>query len=153
MFLLFHWDPDFVPPESPKAGAQCAPYKSFDRHRTFWRERKQEMNKYLLLDTRITERARNAKLVVTPAEKDSRNPLFGEDKPWEQRFDNLYPNVMYDRQEGLYKCWYSPFISDLSAKGIGLAGARGESIIPRRDGRWGCAMPLPRTVLRGTSRN
>ena len=59
--------------------------------------------------------------MVAPAEKDPRNPLFGEDKPWEQRFDNLYPNVMYDREEGLYKCWYSPFISDLPAKDIGLA--------------------------------
>ena len=78
-------------------------------------------NRYLVLDTRVTERTQNAKLVVAPAEKDRRNPLFGEDKPWEQRFDNLYPNAMYDRQEGLYKCWYSPFISDLPAKSIGLA--------------------------------
>ena len=74
-----------------------------------------------VLDTRVTERTQNAKLVVAAAEKHPRNPLFGEDKPWEQRFDNLYPNAMYDRQEGLYKCWYSPFISDLSAKSIGLA--------------------------------
>ncbi|HUS71858.1 MAG TPA: hypothetical protein VMY06_02245, partial [Sedimentisphaerales bacterium] len=35
-----------------------------------------------------------------------------EDKPWEPRYDNLYANVVYDREEDLYKCWYSPFIID-----------------------------------------
>ena len=45
-------------------------------------------------------------------EKDRRNPLFAEDKPWEVRYDNLYANVMFDRDEKIYKCWYSPFIID-----------------------------------------
>jgi hypothetical protein len=48
------------------------------------------------------------------------NPLFEEDKPWEKRFDNLYANVIYDEQENIYKCWYSPFIVDNSSKGITL---------------------------------
>ena len=76
--------------------------------------------RYLVLDTRTIESAKNAKLVVSPAVKDPNNPLFGEDEPWEKRFDNLYPNVIYDRQEDIYKCWYSPFIVDHSAKQMTL---------------------------------
>ncbi len=76
--------------------------------------------RYLVLDSRVIERADNAKLAVTAAEKDTNNPLFGEDETWEMRFDNLYPNVMFDRQEGLYKCWYSPFIVDISATGMSI---------------------------------
>lgn len=75
-------------------------------------------DRYLVLDSRTIETADNARLAVTAAEKDSNNPLFGEDKPWEIRFDNFYPNVMYDQQDELYKCWYSPFIVDKSAKGM-----------------------------------
>ena len=41
---------------------------------------------------------------------------------------------MYDRQEGLYKCWYSPFISDLPAKGIGLAERQQRSTTSERTG-------------------
>ncbi|HSW45106.1 MAG TPA: hypothetical protein VLM89_06000 [Phycisphaerae bacterium] len=68
--------------------------------------------KYLLLDSRVVEKTENTRLVLGTAKKDAGNPLFVEDKPWEPRFDNLYPNVLYDEQEKLYKCWYSPFIID-----------------------------------------
>jgi len=44
------------------------------------------------------------------ARKEELNPLFGEDYPWEPRFDNMYPNVIFDAEEGIYKCWYTPFI-------------------------------------------
>ena len=47
--------------------------------------------------------------------KDPRNPLFGEDRPWEVRFDNLYPNVLLDPERRRYRCWYSPFLIDPSA--------------------------------------
>jgi hypothetical protein len=67
--------------------------------------------KYLLLDTRILERARGARLTLGTVHKHP-EPLFVEDKPWEPRFDNLYANVLYDEEEELYKCWYSPFIVD-----------------------------------------
>lgn len=75
-------------------------------------------NRYLVLDSRIIESTDNAKITITAAEKDKNNPLFVEDKPWEIRFDNLYPNVMYDQEDQLYKCWYSPFIVDNSSKGM-----------------------------------
>jgi len=73
-----------------------------------------QRTKYLLLDSRVVESARNARLTVGTVRKHRNNPLFAEDKPWEPRFDNLYANVLYDEDENLYKCWYSPFIIDES---------------------------------------
>ncbi len=75
-------------------------------------------DRFLLLDSGVVESTENAVLTVGSVEKHENNPLFGEDKPWEKRFDNLYGNVIYDREEGLYKCWYSPFIVDLSTRGM-----------------------------------
>ncbi len=74
--------------------------------------------RHLLLDSRIVEGTDNAELVVGSVEKHETNPLFGEDKPWEMRFDNLYANVLFDDEEQIYKVWYSPFIVDHSAKGM-----------------------------------
>lgn len=68
--------------------------------------------RFLLLDSRIIEKADAAKLTVGTVVKHAQNPLFVEDKPWEPRYDNLYANVIYDQAEKLYKCWYSPFIVD-----------------------------------------
>ena len=73
-----------------------------------------------MLDSRIVEKVENAKLVVGTVQKHEANPLFVEDKPWEKRFDNLYGNVIYDKEENIYKCWYSPFIVDRSARGMSL---------------------------------
>ena len=73
-------------------------------------------DRYLLLDSRIIESTENARLTVGAVRKDENNPLFKEDKPWEPRFDNPYLSVIYDRQDKLYKCWYSIFIkSDYEA--------------------------------------
>ncbi len=69
-------------------------------------------SKHLLLDKRVVDRTENARLVIGRVAKDPANPLFKEDRPWEPRFDNLYANVLYDEQDKLYKCWYSPFIID-----------------------------------------
>jgi len=75
---------------------------------------------FLLLDSRIVEKVENAKLAVGTVQKHKANPLFGEDRPWEKRFDNLYGNVIYDEEEKIYKCWYSSFIVDYSARGMSL---------------------------------
>jgi hypothetical protein len=69
-------------------------------------------SKYLLLDSRLVAASEGVRLVLGKVEKDAHNPLFGEDKPWEARFDNLYANVCYDDEARLFKCWYSPFIID-----------------------------------------
>ena len=71
--------------------------------------------RYLLLDDRVVHQTDNARLAVGQVTKHQRNPLFCEDLPWELRFDNLYPNVIHDAEEGLYRCWYSPFTSDVVA--------------------------------------
>ena len=76
--------------------------------------------RFLLLDSRIIDTAENARLALGKTVKSEDNPLMAEDKPWEQRFDNLYANVIYDREDQVYKCWYSPFIVDRSAKGMTL---------------------------------
>jgi len=74
------------------------------------RSRGRSARKYLVLDSRII--ARKSGVVLRPGKikKHSANPLFGEDKPWETRFDNLYPNIVFERETGKWRCWYSPFV-------------------------------------------
>ena len=66
--------------------------------------------KYLVLDDRVIERTENARVALGTVEKDPDSPFFTEDRPWEARGDNMYCNVLYDEDDGLYKCWYNPFI-------------------------------------------
>ena len=75
-------------------------------------ENKSNPKKYLLLNSDIIEKTDNAKLEVGKVTKHKANPLFGEDNEWEMRFDNLYGNVVFDKEEEIYKCWYCPFIVD-----------------------------------------
>jgi hypothetical protein len=79
-----------------------------------------DSSRFLLLDKRIIESTENVKLEVGKVEKHEANPLFGETKEWEMRFDNLYGNILFDQEEHIYKCWYSPFIVDYSARGMTL---------------------------------
>ncbi|MGI9219488.1 MAG: hypothetical protein ACR2QS_00460, partial [Woeseiaceae bacterium] len=65
------------------------------------------MGRHLLLDERIIEDVKNAELTLGTVKKHDANPLFGEDKSWERRFDNLYANIIYDEEDQLDKCWYS----------------------------------------------
>lgn len=72
----------------------------------------------LLLDPRIVASTTNATLQLGTITKHPANPLFSEEffahppKPWEARLDNVYPNVIYDHEDGLFKCWYKSFIYD-----------------------------------------
>ena len=68
--------------------------------------------RYLVLNDRIIDEVVAAKLTLGEVTKYPQNPLFGEDRPWEPRFDNVYANVIYDSEDKLYKCWYNPFIID-----------------------------------------
>jgi hypothetical protein len=68
--------------------------------------------KRLLLDSRLVESAEHAHLALGTVVKHPANPLFGEEHPWEARFDNLSPNVVWDPALERYRCWYSPFIVD-----------------------------------------
>jgi hypothetical protein len=38
-------------------------------------------------------------IVLGKIAKHPANPLFGEDKPWEQRFDNFYGSIIYDEDK------------------------------------------------------
>lgn len=88
------------------------------------------MHKYLTLDRGIfvgywTE---NAKLRVNKIKKDNvNNPLFTEgyflepSLPWEVRYDNGYPNVIYDPEYEVYRCYYTLFTKDLVSESTPLA--------------------------------
>lgn len=67
---------------------------------------------HLVLDSRVIAETTGAKLTPGTVEKDRRNPLFRGDRPWEPNISNGYPNVLYDEQDTLYKCWYNPWIID-----------------------------------------
>ena len=71
-----------------------------------------EETRYLVLDSRIIADVEDAKLTLGEVSKHPEYPLFTEDKPWEPRYDNVYPDVIYDEDEKIYKCWYNPFVVD-----------------------------------------
>ena len=94
-------------------------------------------SRYLVLDSRVVERTSNAALVLGSVQKHAGNPLFVEDYAWEARFDNLYGNILYDAEEALYKCWYSPFIVANSAKGMTVPERQAAPFEGRKDQEMG----------------
>ncbi len=87
------------------------------------------MHKYFLFDRGILVafKMTNATINVNKIQKDSKNnPLFTEgyfaDPPmkWETRYDNAYPNVIYDPKYEIYRCYYTLFTYDESAAGTPL---------------------------------
>jgi hypothetical protein len=71
-----------------------------------------DRTKHLLLDPRVVQSTENAKLTPGTIEKDARNPLFRADQPWENALNNLYPNVLWDEQEHVFKLWYKCVLTD-----------------------------------------
>ncbi len=68
--------------------------------------------RHLVLDSRKIASTSNVKLVLGKIKKHPANPLFGEEKPWEQRFDNFYGSIVYEEDKKLYRLWWNPFIYD-----------------------------------------
>ena len=71
------------------------------------------------------------------ATKDARNPLVVQDKPWEARCDNSYPNVVYDPKDpnGAWRAWYGCFIVAYNAdKGQGENRQNGNLYMHSQDG-------------------
>lgn len=68
--------------------------------------------RYLLLDQRLISSVDNAVLKLGTVKKHAGNPLFGEDLPWETEMSHMYPSVVFDREEEIYKCWYYSHIKD-----------------------------------------
>ena len=81
----------------------------------------------LLIDPRIVDTVVGADLVLGAISKHPQNPLFGEDyfavqrRPWETRFDNVYPNIVRDPESGLFRVWYFSFLTDSDMADIPLA--------------------------------
>lgn len=71
-----------------------------------------QAQKHLLLDSRVVETAENARLVLGTPQKHPANPLFQADKPWENSMNNLYPNVIWDEDEQIFKLWYKCVLAD-----------------------------------------
>lgn len=79
------------------------------------------MKKYFFLDRRLIQpqAVSNAAVFVEPIQKDTEHGvLFTEEffavppKKWEARYDNGYPNVLYDPEERIYRCYYTLFLED-----------------------------------------
>lgn len=92
-----------------------------------------DSEKILLLDATRIEQSENIRIAVGQVQKSEHNPLFGEDRPWEPRFDNMYPNVLWDEQARLYKCWYNPFLVEVE-DWIGSSPTRKRWLYPRESG-------------------
>jgi hypothetical protein len=73
---------------------------------------KPDEHKYLMVDSRIVCNVQNAKLVLGSPVKATENPLFQADKPWENALNNLYPNVLWDEHERVFKLWYKCVLAD-----------------------------------------
>jgi hypothetical protein len=68
--------------------------------------------KHLLLDGRVVEEVENGRLALGQVKKHPANPLFGETLPWETETSHMYANVLFDQDEGLYRCWYSTHVRE-----------------------------------------
>ncbi|MDE7029219.1 MAG: hypothetical protein K2P63_04480 [Lachnospiraceae bacterium] len=88
------------------------------------------MGKYFFLDRGILVgyHMSNARIELNKLQKDTcNNPLFGEGffeeppLPWEIRYDNGYPNIIYDPVYQIYRCYYTCITYDESAAGTPLA--------------------------------
>ena len=62
--------------------------------------------KQLVFDSRVIEETDGVRLSLGAVVKDSHNPLTRSDKPWEDALDNVYPNLIYDEQDRLFKLWH-----------------------------------------------
>lgn len=71
-----------------------------------------DFHKHLVLDARVIAETDNVRLTLGRVEKEPRNPLFRPDRLYENALNNLYPNVCYDADAGLFKLWYKDMIPD-----------------------------------------
>ena len=104
------------------------------------------MNKYYFFDRGILQGQALNQVAVHPSKgiKDKANPLFSEEregpsqKLWEVRYDNSYPNVIWDSEEKIYKLFYTLIIEDKECENTPVSERKGKVYIPRDDRR--CAL-------------
>lgn len=76
----------------------------------------------------------NAVIRVEKMVKDEENnPLFTEDRPWEVRIDNGYPNVIYNPEQKRYQCYYTLIIEDKDCFGVSREERAKRDYCPRDD--------------------
>lgn len=84
-------------------------------------------------------RCSGVELRVGEFKKDSRSPFFTEEffsnprKPWEVRYDNSYPNVIFDPLDQRYRLYYTLFIEDHDAANSPLELRPDNPYLPRGD--------------------
>ena len=84
----------------------------------------------ILIDPRSLADTVNAREVLGEVTKCAANPLFVEEgradppRAWEARLDNVYPSVVYDEADGIFKCWYKSFIIDEASDSTPLSQRR-----------------------------
>ena len=100
------------------------------------------MEKYYFFDRGILQpqRTRNLEIHTCKGVKDTENsPLFREDyfsepaRKWEPRYDNGYPNVIYDPKEKIYRLYYTLFTKDPDSEKHPLEARPGRQYTPRGD--------------------
>jgi hypothetical protein len=104
------------------------------------------MNKYYFFDRGILQGQALNRVDIHPAcgVKESLNPLFTEEresknpKLWEVRYDNSYPNVIWDDEEKIFKLFYTLIIEDAECENTPISERKGKEYIPRDDRR--CAL-------------
>jgi hypothetical protein len=90
-------------------------------------------NRYLLLEPGMIDDLDNARLCMGLPAKEASNPLFGEDRAWEIRFDNLYANVIRDGDQ--FRLWYNPFIVDSAITNVPVENRHGTGYHPIEEER------------------
>lgn len=86
---------------------------------------------HYFFDSAFIRRTRNMETVLGKVKKQEENPLFREDyfsnppRLWEPRYDNGYPNVCYDAEEKIYRCYYTLIVRDPASEEMPLEKRRG----------------------------
>lgn len=95
------------------------------------------MKKYLIFDGRLINayKVSNAKLTLEKLKKDNvvffKEDFFSDNpKNWEVRYDNSYPNVIYDKLDKKYKVYYTLFIKDEVSEATSLEDRIGKQYRP-----------------------
>lgn len=100
------------------------------------------MKQYFFFDRGILQpqATRNFEIRSCKGVKDrENNPMFREDffsqppRKWEVRYDNGYPNVIYDPREKLYRLYYTLFSKDPDSAGTSLEERAHKHYTPRGD--------------------
>lgn len=101
-----------------------------------------QVNKYFFFDRGILQpqAMENLRIRTNKGRKDTEhNPMFREDffstppRKWEVRYDNGYPNVIYDPKEQIYRLYYTLFSADPDSGNTSLEERIGKRYTPRHD--------------------